>query len=74
MCNTDGHKGPYSVPCDQVSSYAYTGLTNGTDITTTCHNAGDLVAGQAYDISGNWNVITGKANCKDNADVSPAHQ
>lgn len=62
------------MPCNQVAAYAYSENVDGEDVTGTCRNKDGLVSGQAFDGSGNWNVITGKANCGDPADVEPQQQ
>ena len=83
MCNTDGHAGPYSADCAQVAKYVYGGETEGADTTiqdtfTQCRNPGlystGLVSGQAFDISGNWNVISGYASCKHPSTDGPSQQ
>ena len=73
--------GPYSAACTDVAAFVFRGEPDGQatkDIWMTCRNAGlyavNSVSGQAFDESGNWNVITGYANCKHPATNPPDHE
>ena len=83
MCNTDGNGGPYSADCAQVANYIYRGEVEGADpsildVFSQCRNPGlystGLVSGQAFDTSGQWNVISGYANCKHPSTDAPGAQ
>lgn len=82
MCNTDGHDGPYTSDCTQVATYVDRGEGEGEgdtqDIWNQCRHPGQLsiplVSGQAFDVGGNFNVITGYANCGHPATNPPDHE
>ena len=81
MCNAREHAGPFSAACTDVAAFVYRGEGDGRaakTLNSQCRKVGqysaELVSGMAWDASGNWNVITGYANCRKPSANAPEEQ